>query len=99
MNIRIKHCPDVIVYHEARDSLRDFLKWQYRRGISSYIFSKKVSNRKNFLRLRLWSTKNVVKHGFSDPKGPLIFCLLAISYMAQFIGFLYASKKSNSLAV
>ncbi|MBN1625851.1 MAG: glycosyltransferase [Deltaproteobacteria bacterium] len=82
----IKYCPDVIMYHEARDSLKDFLKWQFRRGVSSYIFSQKVKEKKDFFRLRYWSTKNVIKNGLNDKKMPLILMLLFIGLAMQTAG-------------
>ncbi len=90
LGYRIKYCPDVVAYHKARDSLMGFLKWQFRRGISSFIFSTKISNRKGFLALRLWSTANIIKHYAWDRKFPLIFLLLGTSFVTQIIGFILA---------
>lgn len=90
LNYRIKYCSDVLVYHAARDSLNDFLKWQFRRGMSSYIFSKKISNKKNFLALRMWSTGNIIRRYFTDRKFPLVLFLLCTSFFVQFIGYLTA---------
>jgi glycosyltransferase involved in cell wall biosynthesis len=84
----IRYCPDVLVYHEARDSFQDFLRWQFRRGVSSYIFSTKISDKKAFLSLRLWSTKNILRTYFRDKKFPLVFFLLAMSFLVQAAGFL-----------
>ncbi len=89
-NYRIKYCSDVLTYHEARDSIPNFLKWQFRRGISSYIFSKKVSRKKDFLSLRMWSTVNIIKHYWKDKKFPLVIFLLCTSFLIQTIGFLFA---------
>ncbi|MGD2125160.1 MAG: glycosyltransferase [Desulfobacteraceae bacterium] len=93
LNYRIKYCPDVLVYHQARDSLRDFLKWQFRRGRSSYIFSTKVSNKRGFFSLRLWSSKNILSCYFGDRKFPLILFLLLTSYIVQLVGFLFGKQK------
>jgi GT2 family glycosyltransferase len=98
LNYKIRYCPDVLVYHEARDSFKDFFKWQFRRGESSFIFSTKVSNRKNFLSLRIWSTGNVISNYCKDKKFPMILCLLSISLFLQFIGFLFAKHKRESYA-
>jgi len=89
-NYRIKYCSDVLVYHQARDSLLDFLKWQLHRGISSYIFSKKVSEKKGFIALRLWSTGNIIKCYYRDKKFPIVLFLLGTSFFVQGIGFLLA---------
>jgi glycosyltransferase involved in cell wall biosynthesis len=90
---RIRFCPDVIVYHGARDSLRSFLRWQFRRGQSSYIFSTKVRDKGNYMALRLWSTVNILKASFADRKFPLILSLLALSVLAQMMGFLHQRKE------
>jgi len=90
---KIKYCPDVIVFHEARDSLKGFAKWQFKRGVSSYIFSKKVEAKKQFVSLRLWSVKNVIKNCFPDKKFPLVVVLLAFSFISQSAGFLYSKYK------
>lgn len=87
---RIRYCPQVIAYHPSRESIGGFLRWQFRRGISSMIFAQKVSRRSEFVSLRLWSTKNVIKHNFRDRKFPLIFLLLGLSFVAQMSGFLFA---------
>ena len=97
LNYRIKYCPDVLVSHAARDSLIGFLKWQFRRGISSYIFSTKVSNKEKFLSLRIWSTGNIIRRYYTDKKFPLILTLLITSFLVQLSGFLYGRRKGRYL--
>jgi len=87
---KIKYCNDVIAYHHARESLQGFFKWQFRRGISSYIFAKKVDHKKGFLLLRIWSTLNIIRHNCLDYKFPIVFLLLCSSYLAQILGSLSA---------
>jgi glycosyltransferase involved in cell wall biosynthesis len=98
LNYRIKYCPNVLAYHEARSSLTGFLHWQFRRGISSYIFSTKVSKKKKFLSLRFWSTGNIVRHYYTDKKFPIIFVLLGMSVLIQFMGFLFGKYNRGYLA-
>ncbi|MBF0234779.1 MAG: glycosyltransferase [Desulfamplus sp.] len=88
-DFRIKYCPNVIVYHDARDSFTGFIKWQFRRGISSYIFSTKIANKKSFYSLRIWSSLNIIKYHFSSRKFPLVISLLGLSYLTQIIGYLF----------
>ncbi len=90
---RIRYCPEVIAYHPARKSVGEFIRWQFKRGISSLIFARKISRKKEFVSLRLWSTKNVIKYNFRDKKFPLIFLLLGLSFAAQMSGFLFAKYK------
>jgi glycosyltransferase involved in cell wall biosynthesis len=89
---RIQFCPDVVARHGARDSLRSFLKWQFRRGQSSYIFSTKVWERGNYMALRVWSTANILKSSFADRKFPLILCLLGLSVVVQAMGFFHERR-------
>jgi glycosyltransferase involved in cell wall biosynthesis len=86
---RIRFCPDVLAYHGARDSLRSFLRWQFRRGKSSYIFSTKVRERRSYMALRMWSTANILRSSFGDRKFPVIVSLLALSFLLQMMGFFY----------
>lgn len=94
LNYSIKYCPDVVVYHAARDSLRDFMRWQFRRGISSYIFSKKVPNKSSFLFLRVWSTMNILKACGNQKIFPMVVFLLIISFFVQSFGFLSVKRKN-----
>ena len=86
---RIKYCPDVIIYHEARSSFSEFYKWQFKRGISSYMFSTKVNEKSDFISLRLWSTVNVMKYNFMSREIPLILFLFISGYLIQTAGFVY----------
>jgi glycosyltransferase involved in cell wall biosynthesis len=98
LNYRIKYCQDVLVYHAARDSMNDFLKWQFRRGMSSFIFSTKVSNKRNFLSLRVWSTKNIIRHSWGTKKFLLVLFLLGTSFVSQFFGFIFAKHRKERYA-
>jgi glycosyltransferase involved in cell wall biosynthesis len=96
-NYRIKYCPDVVVYHAARDSFGDFVKWQFRRGVSSFIFSTKISNKVSFLSLRIWSTGNILKVYCHHKIFPMVLFLLGTGVFVQFLGFLSARNKRNSI--
>jgi glycosyltransferase involved in cell wall biosynthesis len=95
LDYRIRYCPDLVVYHRARDSLKDFMVWQFQRGKSSFIFSTKVSNKRSFVALRIWSTTNILKHYFWDRKLPLILLLLGISCVTQLAGFIVARSRGG----
>jgi glycosyltransferase involved in cell wall biosynthesis len=98
LNCRIKYYPSALVYHDARDSLAGFLKWQFRRGVSSFLFSTKISDKKRFISLRLWSISNILRHYYRDKKFPLILFLLGIGFSLQFIGFMYGKNKMGHCA-
>jgi glycosyltransferase involved in cell wall biosynthesis len=95
LQCNIKFCRNVLVYHEARDSLSGFMKWQFKRGISSFIFSKRIPKKRNYISLRMWSTKNIISHYITDTKFPMIFLLIAASFTAQLSGFFYAKYSRN----
>jgi GT2 family glycosyltransferase len=93
----IKYCPDAIVHHGARDSFANFMKWHFKRGISSYIFSTKVSGKKDFLLLRAWSMANILRHYYRDKKIPVIVMLLCTSILLQFAGYIYGRYQGEFL--
>ncbi|MFC1840474.1 glycosyltransferase [Thermodesulfobacteriota bacterium] len=93
---KIKYCADVIVHHEARDSLKDYISWQFKRGLSSYLFSSKVKNKYDYMSLRLWSISNVIKNNLTDKKLPLVLFLLITGYFTQMFGFLYGKVKEKN---
>jgi len=86
--LRIKYSPKMVMYHLPRKSLKTFLQWHYARGKGSYFFKKKVSTFGIFYRLRFWSTKNMVKKYWNDPKLPVMVVLLGLSFVTQKIGYL-----------
>lgn len=92
---RIRYCPAAVAWHPARDRLGDFFVWQFRRGISSYLFAKRVVNKQGFLRLRAWSTANVIRHSRGESRFPLVMGLLAASVAAQLAGFVHARIKDK----
>ena len=87
---RIRYCPRAVVHHAARSDFRGFLQWQYKRGVSSYIFSKKVTEKSSFLKLRLWSAGNVLAYGIKQCNLVAVALFLALSYLVQIAGFLSA---------
>ncbi|MFH1641361.1 MAG: glycosyltransferase family 2 protein [Nanoarchaeota archaeon] len=87
--ILIKYVPGAYAYHEARDTLSSFISWQIRRGKANYQFKKKVGPVSQFVKLRLWSAKNIIKKKIMDPKFFLILTLLFFSFILQQIGYIY----------
>lgn len=87
--VKIKYCPEVLIFHEPRKELLSFMKWMVYRGRSNYYFKKKVGKVRNFVRLRLWSSKNVLKIFLFDRKIILIIPLLLLSFVLQQIGYVF----------
>lgn len=92
---RILYCPDMVVTHDARDDLSGFLRWQYRRGMSSFVFSRLVTDRRRFVALRRWSTRNVLSAARRDGRLPLVAALLAAGTAVQLAGFIAASRSRS----
>lgn len=87
--VKIKYCPNVVVYHRPRKNLFSFTKWMFKRGRSNYYFRKRVGKVGNFIRLRVWSSKNIIKKFLLDPKIFLIVPLLFLSFVLQQLGYFY----------
>ena len=93
LGVRIRYCPEVVVYHVPRTDMASFVRWQIVRGRGNYYFKQKVGPVGSFIRLRLWSSWNIVKKYITDPKFPVIFGLLILSFMLQQYGFYIENKK------
>ncbi|MFH1332562.1 MAG: glycosyltransferase [archaeon] len=91
--VKIKYNPDAIVTHEPRTSLKSFIRWQITRGRSNYHFKKKIGNVKQFVKLRAWSSKNIIKTYATDPKIIIILPLLASSFVLQQYGYMKEALK------
>lgn len=93
--IKIKYNPNMVMYHKPRKDLKTFLHWHYTRGKGSYFFKKNVSSFGEFYKLRLWSTKNMIKKYWSSPKILIMMPLLAASFLTQKMGYLIQKKQSE----
>jgi len=92
--VKIKYCPDIIVYHKPRKNLKSFIRWMIIRGRSSYLFKQKVDEVGSFIGLRIWSTKNIIKKFAFTPNIILILPLILLSFALQYWGLvLQAAKK------
>ena len=90
---RIRFCPQVVVWHAARDRWGQFVRWQFRRGVSARIFSTKVERRRRFVSLRLWSMRNILSTWAGHRLFPLILVLLGTSAVVQVAGFFWARRR------
>jgi len=95
LKITIKYVPNAFAFHEPRTRMKEFVHWQLRRGRANYQFKRKVGKVNSFIKLRFWSTKNIVKENILNPGLPVILFLLCLSFSLQQLGFLqekYGSK-------
>jgi glycosyltransferase involved in cell wall biosynthesis len=86
--VKIRFNPKATIYHEARTSLISFTKWMYNRGRSNYHFKKRIGKVGSFILLRAWSSWNIIKTYFNDPKILLIVPLLLYSFFLQQFGYM-----------
>jgi len=78
---------EVYVTHRPRTSLKSFCKWQIQRGRSNYHFKQRVGSVRRFVKLRLWSTGNILKKYKFSIKLPMILLLLTSSFCLQQWGY------------
>lgn len=88
----VKYVPKGYAYHEARTTWTEFMRWQLRRGRANYHFRKKVGKVGEFITLRMWSAKNVLR-GNVNYRLPVIVGLLGMSAALQQLG--YVQEKWN----
>jgi len=81
--VKIKFCPDINVNHTARETLKSFIHWHYSRGKGLNLFKEKVGKLNRYYKLRIWSTKNIIKAYYTDIKFPVIMSLLVLSVILQ----------------
>jgi len=91
--IKIKYCPDIAVEHAAREDLKSFIKWHYSRGKGLKPFKDRVGSLGKYKKLRIWSTKNIIKEYHRDPKLPLILLLLLFSIFLQYLALIAEKLK------
>lgn len=93
--IPIKYVPNGYAFHEARTTWTSFVSWQIRRGRANYHFKQKVGAIGGFLKLRLWSTKNILIKNKFNWRLPMILFLLFMSFLLQQEGFVLEKKKQR----
>lgn len=86
--MKIRYCPNVVVFHEPTGSWRKFLRWQLTRGKANYHFRKKVGGVKKYVGLRIWSSKNIMEKNLFTKYSLPTFFLLSISFFLQQAGYL-----------
>lgn len=92
---RIFYNPGAEVFHEPRKSLVSFSRWMFYRGRSNYHFKQKAGSVAGFVKLRLWSSMNIIRKFIVDPKIVLIVPLLTLSFLLQQLGYFYESLRTR----
>jgi O-antigen biosynthesis protein len=89
--LKIKYNPRIVMYHPARQDMKSFLHWHYTRGKGSYFFKKQLAQQgltfQQFYKLRIWSTKNMVRSYRKSVKLPVMLGLLGLSFVTQKVGY------------
>ncbi len=93
--IPIRYVPEAYAYHEARTTWSSFVRWQLRRGKANFHFRQKVGPVGSFIKLRVWSAKNVLMENKFNLRLPLILFLLLCSLVLQQVGYLKEKLKSR----
>lgn len=93
--IPIKYVPEGYAFHEARTTWKSFVRWQLRRGRANYHFKQKVGPIGGFLKLRLWSTKNILIKNKFNFRLPIILSLLFMSVLLQQWGFMQEKRNEK----
>src|SRR3989338_73316 len=93
----IKYVPEGFAYHEARRTWKSFVQWQLRRGRANYHFKRKVGGMMvgGFIKLRLWSAKNIVKKNLLSIRLPVILFVLFCSLILQQWGYWKERRKCS----
>jgi len=93
--VPITYIPDIEVQHAPMESLHRFFVWHYNRGRGNYVFKRKVGKVMGFVKLRIWSSMNIIKNYYKDAKFPLILFLLGSSFFLQQLGFFVEKFRSK----
>lgn len=93
--VKIKFVPELRIEHESMESLKTFIRWHYKRGVGNYHFKKKIGKVGNFVKLRIWSSMNILRTYSKDLKLPLIFSLLFLSFILQQWGYFVEARRNN----
>lgn len=92
---KIKYNHNMIMYHQPRKDIKGFLRWHYMRGRGSYFFKNEVKSFGEFYKLRIWSTKNMIKKYWKSVKLPVMLFLLGLSFFTQKIGYKVQKRESE----
>jgi len=84
---KIKYVPEITVFHKPRKDLMGFIRWHLVRGRSNYYLKKKVKKVGNYIKLRIWSSLNILKANKFNKEIVLIPFLLGFSFALQEYGY------------
>jgi glycosyltransferase involved in cell wall biosynthesis len=93
--VPINYFPGVKVWHKPMTSFKKWARWQITRGRSNYQFKKKVRGISGFVKLRLWSSWNIIKANIFTLRFPCVFVLLFLSFVLQQYGYVIEKRKDR----
>ena len=92
----IYYIPEMDIRHAPVEDLWQFIRWHLNRGRGNFVFKQKMGKVGDFVKLRIWSTMNMVKIYYRDIKFPLIFILLVLSFICQQVGYFMEKKRRHN---
>lgn len=91
--VKIKYLPPANIFHIPRDCFSSFVKWQVYRGRTNYHLKRKIGKIGGFVKLRLWSSKNILRHSLFTIRFPMVGFLLGLSFVLQQYGYMLEKYK------
>jgi len=91
----IYYVPEIDIRHAAINNIFQFVRWHLNRGKGNYIFKQKMGRVGDFIKLRIWSTKNMIKAYYRDIRLPFMLVLLGLSFVCQQIGYMIQKRKTG----
>jgi GT2 family glycosyltransferase len=86
---KIRYVADALVWHQARKRIREYLRWQFRRGRANYLLIKNNQQAKQLVSKRLSSFKQVLLTAFKRRQLLLVTALLIIGLFTQVTGYFW----------
>lgn len=85
--VKIKYCPQVVILHPPADGILDFVRDHMRRGEGNFILKRRIGEVRDLVRLRLWSTQNLIAKYWNSPKLPFALFFLLLAFVLQQVGY------------
>jgi GT2 family glycosyltransferase len=86
---KIRYVADALVWHRARKRVREYLRWQFRRGRANHLLMKSNRQAKQLVTKRLSSYKQVLLTAFKRRQLLLVTLLLGLGLFTQATGYFW----------